>query len=60
MRDRIGVDIVSAARVQALLGLHGSELARRLLTERELLFHEGTALLPWMHIAVVRGPSGAL
>jgi holo-[acyl-carrier protein] synthase len=85
MRDRIGVDIVSVARVQALLDLHGSELARRLLTERELrdstgaqgllahsvagriaakeavfkLFHEGTALLPWMHIAVVRGPSGA-
>lgn len=85
MRDRVGVDIVSVARVQALLDAHGSELLRRLLTERELressggqglfahsvagriaakeavfkLFHDGTVLLPWMHIAVVLGPSGA-
>jgi holo-[acyl-carrier protein] synthase len=68
-----------------MLDLHGSRLARRLLTEPELrdstgdqgllahsvagriaakeavfkLFREGTAILPWLHIAIVRGPSGA-
>lgn len=36
MHDRIGVDIVSVARVQELLDLHGSKLVRRLLTEREI------------------------